>query len=185
MEVQESIFDYSTAKNQDDYSPIPEGTIVKVKFTIKKGDYNNEEHGWTDGLATLGQSGAVYLNTINTVLTGEHKNKKIYHLIGLYSPKGPTYEEMGKSYIKAVLDSAYGLEPNDMSEEARKKRSKKRSELEGLVHLVEVKTTHDHKGNLKNEIKKVITPNDIRYGEAMGVKIEDDFDDEIPWEEEK
>jgi hypothetical protein len=76
MEVQESIFDYSTAKNQDDYSPIPDGTIVKVKFTIKKGDYNNEEHGWTDGLATLGQSGEVYLNTINTVLTGEHKNKK-------------------------------------------------------------------------------------------------------------
>ena len=185
MEVQESIFDYSTAKNQDDYSPIPEGTIVKVKFTIKEGGYNDVEQGWTEGLATLGQSGAVYLNTINTVLTGEHKNKKIYHLIGLYSPKGDTYNEMGKSYIKALLDSAYGLDPNDMSEEARKKRSKKLSELAGLVHLVEVKNTHDHKGNLKNEIKKVITPKDIRYGEAMGVKIEDDFDDEIPWEEEK
>ena len=180
MEARESTVDYSIAKNQGDYSPIPDGTIVKVKFDIKEGGYNDPEKGWFGGLATLGRSGAVYLNTVNTVLTGEHKNKKIYNLIGLYSPKGPNYYEMGNSYVKAVLDSTYGLDPNDMGEEARIKRSKKRSELAGLVHLVEVKTTHDDKGNLKNEIKKVVTPNDIRYHEAMGQKIENDFDDELP-----
>lgn len=179
MEAVETIVDYSDAKNQGEYELIPDGTVVKVKFEIKEGNYNDPSRGWNKGLATQGQSGAVYLNTINTVIAGEHKDKKIFNLIGLYSPKGETYREMGRTYIKAILDSAHGIDPNDHSAIAQKKRQATWTDLTKLVHLVEVGTKHDQKGNLRNEIKKVITPNDIRYHEYMGINIEDDFDDEI------
>ena len=179
MEALESVVDYSGAKNQEEYEIIPDNTIVKVKFEIKEGNYNDPSRGWNKGLATQGQSGAVYLNTINTVIEGKYKDKKIFNLIGLYSPKGETYREMGRSYIKAVLDSAHRIEPNDHSQDAQKKRQATWTDLTTLVHLVEVGTKHDQKGNLRNEIKKVITPKDIRYHEYMGDSIEDDFDDEI------
>ena len=44
--------------------------------------------GWTGGYATRSDSGAVYLNAEFTVLEGPYSRRKIFTLIGLYSPKG-------------------------------------------------------------------------------------------------
>ena len=177
------VFDYSDAGDQGVYEIIPDGTIAKVKFTITEGNYNDPSKGWNGGLATQGKSGSVYLNTKNTIVAGEHKNKIVFNLIGLHSPKGPTYKAMGESYIKAVIDSSLCLEPHDHSPETKEKRKATWMDLTEMVHLVEICTKHDQNGNLKNEIKKVITPNDIRYHEHMGDKssIEVEFNDSIPF----
>jgi len=47
-----------------------------VRLTIRPGGYDNPEKGWTGGYATLGTSGAVYLNAEYTVLEGARRGRR-------------------------------------------------------------------------------------------------------------
>lgn len=180
---EEVVFDYSEAGDYGTYELIPDGTIAKVKFTIIEGNYNDPSKGWKGGLATQGKTGSVYLNTKNTIVAGEYKNRVVFNKIGLYSAKGPQYNEMGQAYMKSVIDSSLGLDPQDHSPETKERRKSTWNDLTKMVHLVEICTKHDQNGNLRNEIKKVITTKDIRYHEHMGDKssIEAEFNDSIPF----
>ena len=77
--------DFNDAQNT---SVIPKGVIAKGRLTIRPGGHDDPAQGWTGGYATRGDSGAVYLNTEFTVLEGPYARRKIFTLIGLYSPKG-------------------------------------------------------------------------------------------------
>ena len=69
---------------------IPKSTLVKVRLSIRPGGFDDASQGWTGGYATRGNTGAVYLNGEFTVLEGSFSKRKIFTLIGLYSPKGPS-----------------------------------------------------------------------------------------------
>ena len=56
-----TFFNFNNVEKQANYPLIPDGTLVKVRLDIKPGGYNNPEEGWDSNMATLGQSGAVYL----------------------------------------------------------------------------------------------------------------------------
>ena len=78
--------------------------------------------GWTGGYATRGTTGAVYLDVEYTVLEGPYAKRKIWSLIGLYSPKGPDWANMGRSLVRGMLNSARGLSDKDNSPEAQNAR---------------------------------------------------------------
>ena len=113
-----SFFDFNTADQQQSFDLIPKGTVVPVRMTIKPGGHDDPSQNWTGGYATLGDTGAIYLNCEFVITEGPFARRKVWSLIGLHSPKGPTYANMGRSLIKGILNSARGFSTKDDSQQA-------------------------------------------------------------------
>jgi len=151
------------------FSLIPKGTLVKVRMTIKPGGYNDPANGWMHGWATRGDTGAVYINAEFVVLEGKYARRKLWTLIGLHSPKGPTWGQMGRSFIKGVLNSAHALHPDDMSTAAQQSRCiESFGDLDGVVFAGKVDWEKDSYGEDKAVIKIPIMPDHPQYREVMG-----------------
>src|SRR4051794_24503215 len=88
--------DFNDAKSVSNL--IPKGTLAKVRLTIRRGTYNDPSQGWDGGYATRGTSDAVYLDGEFTVLDGPFARRKVFALIGLYSPKGPDWGNSGRAF---------------------------------------------------------------------------------------
>lgn len=173
-------FNFNDAEDLKVYELIPQGTLAKVKLTIQPGGYNDLLKNYTDGLATQGKTGAIYLRCEFEVQGGEYDKRKIWSLIGLYSPKGPVYEQKGRVFIKSILNSAHGLSIEDVSEEAKKKRTiPNLKSLNNLVFVARIEVAKDEKGNTKNEIRVGITPDNASYNTIMGPKTL--IDDDLPF----
>ena len=151
------------------FSLIPKGTLVKVRMTIKPGGYDDAHQGWLHGWATRGDTGAVYLNGEFVVMEGKYARRKLWSLIGLYSSKGPTWGQMGRSFIKGALNSALGLHPDDMGESAQAGRCiGSFGDLDGLVFAAQVDWEKDGYGQDKAVIKMPVMPDHPQYKEVMG-----------------
>jgi hypothetical protein len=107
---------------QSNTNLIPKGTLARVRLTIRPGGFDDPSQGWTGGYATRGSTGAVYLNGEFTVLEGPYARRKIFTLIGLHSPKGPDWANMGRSLVRGMLNSARGISDKDTSPEAQAAR---------------------------------------------------------------
>ncbi len=66
------------------------------------GGFDDPAQGWTGGYAKRGAMGSVYLDAEFTVLEGPYAKRKIWSLIGLYSPKGLTGPNMGRGLIRGI-----------------------------------------------------------------------------------
>ena len=120
-------------------------------------------------LITRSDSGAVYLNTEFTVVEGPYARRKIFTLIGLYSPKGPEWANMGRALIRGILNSARGISDKDTSPEAQAaRRISGFQDLDGIEFLARVDVGYDVNGDPKNEIRKAITPDHRDYARYMG-----------------
>jgi hypothetical protein len=159
--------DFNDAQNT---SVIPKGVIAKGRLTIRPGGYDDPAQGWTGGYATRSDSGAVYLNTEFTVLEGPYARRKIFTLIGLYSPKGPEWANMGRALIKGILNSARGVSEKDTSSPQAQaaRRISGFQDLDGIEFLARVDVGDDVNGDPKNEIRKAITPDHRDYAKYMG-----------------
>lgn len=159
--------DYNDASQNPNL--IPKGTIARVRLTIRPGGYDDPSQGWTGGYATRGSTGAVYLNGEFTVLEGPYARRKIFTLIGLYSPKGPDWANMGRSLIRGMLNSARGISDKDVSPQAQAaRRISGFADLDGLEFVARIDIGTDANGEAKNEIRMAVTPDHRGYAEAMG-----------------
>lgn len=163
--------DYNDAEQQQSFDLIPKGTLVKVRMTIKPGGHDNPAQGWTGGYATESfDTGSIYLNCEFVVLEGEYAKRKLWSLIGLHSPKGEAWGNMGRSFIRAVLNSAMNVHPQDNSPQAQAaRRIADFSALDGIVFVARVDIEKDAKGEGKNVVKQVIEPDQKDYARIMGV----------------
>ena len=85
--------DFNSADDQSGFDVIPNGTLVKIRMTIKPGGHDDASQGWTGGWATRSNTtGAVYLNCEFAVLDGKYARRKIWSLIVLCSAKGPDWD---------------------------------------------------------------------------------------------
>ena len=121
--------DFNDAKQNSNI--IPKGTLAKVRLTIRPGGFDDPAQGWTGGYATRGTTGSVYLSGEFTVLEGPYARRKIFTLIGLYSPKGPDWANMGRSLIRGMLNSARGISDKDTSAQAQAARRSSGSSRRG------------------------------------------------------
>jgi len=118
-----SWMDFNTAEEQQSFDVIPHRTPVKVHMKIRPGGYDDPAQGWTDGWATRSDAtGAVYLSAEFTVIGGRYNKRKVFSNIGLYSPKGPRWGNMGRTFIRAALESARGVKADDASDRAMQAR---------------------------------------------------------------
>lgn len=157
---------FNDAEDQMSYELIPHKTIAKVRLLIKKGNHVTDE--FTDGYATLSKAGtSIYLACEFVVLGGKFEHRKVWSNIGLHSDNSPKYAEIGRSTIKAILDSAHSLHSKDKSPEAEKQRQiKSFTDLDNLICVAEV-TINDKGDSPRNEIKTIITPDHAKYSEYM------------------
>ena len=158
--------DYNDAKNPN---VIPKGTLAKVRLTIRPGGFDDPSQGWTGGYATRGSTGAVYLNGEFTVLDGPYAKRKIWSLIGLYSPKGPDWSNIGRSLIRGMLNSARGLSDKDASPQAQAaRRINGFADLDGLEFMARIDIGADTNGDDKNEVRGAVTRDHRDYAQLMG-----------------
>ena len=162
--------DYNDARQNPNL--IPKGSIAKVRLTIRPGGFDDPSQGWTGGYATRGSTGAVYLNGEFTVLEGPYARRKIFTLIGLYSPKGPEWAGMGRSFLRGMLNSARGISDKDVSPQAQAaRRISGFADLDGLEFVAKIDVGTDANGEDKNEIRMAVTPDHRGYAEAMGRQV--------------
>jgi hypothetical protein len=159
--------DYNDARANPNL--IPKGTLAKVRLSIRPGGFDDAGQGWTGGYATRGSTGAVYLNGEFTVMEGPYAKRKIWTLIGLYSPKGPEWANMGRSLIRGMLNSARGLSDKDVSPQAQAaRRISGFADLDGLEFVARIDIGTDTNGDDKNEIRGAVTPDHKDYSQVMG-----------------
>ncbi len=166
-----SWMNFSDAEEQTSGDLIPHKTPVKVVLKIRPGGYNDPSQGWTGGIATQADSGAVYLDCEFTIIGGKYNKRKVWSLVGLHSPKGPKWAAMGRSFIRAMLESARGITPSDASEMAMKARQITGfGDLDGMefAALVEVQKAEPNSGyDDKNVIQTVIPATHKDYQSLM------------------
>ena len=168
-----SWMNFNDAEQQRDMGePIPAGTIVKVHMKIRPGGYNDPDpsKGWTGGYAKRSDTtGAVMLDCEFTVIGGDYNKRKVWSNVGLYSPKGPKWGEMGRAFLRAAIESARGIDPNDASEAAMKARVVNGlADLDGLEFAARVDIEEGQNGyGDKNVIQTVVGVKHKRYAEVM------------------
>ncbi len=161
--------DFNDAEQQPSFDLIPRGTVVRVRMTLKPGGYDDLSQGWVDGYATQSrETGSVYLAGEFVVLDGPFAKRKLWSNIGLYSPKGPTWGQMGRSFIRAVLNSAKGILPQDNSPNAAAaRRIAGFHELDGIECVVKIDIEKDNQGEHRNVVRNVIEPDHKDYARVM------------------
>lgn len=151
---------------------IPHGTIAKVALKVRPGGYDDPAKGFTGGYATRSDNtGAVYLDCEYTIIGGKYNKRKVWSLIGLHSPKGPKWEQMGRSFLRAALESARGIKPSDASDQAMKARQINGfGDLNGLEFVVKIDVEEAEAGSGyddKNKINNVIPVGHKDYAAVM------------------
>ena len=148
---------------------IPKGTIARVRLTIRPGGFSDPAQGWTGGYAKRGASGAVYLDVEYTVLEGQYAKRKIWSMIGLYSPKGPDWGNMGRGFMRGVLNSSRGLSDKDNSPEAQNaRRISSFADIDGIEFVARIDVGTDSNGQDKNDIRQALTRDHKEYAAIMG-----------------
>lgn len=162
--------DFNDAEQQQSFDLIPKGSLVRVRMTIKPGGHDDPAQGWTGGYATESfDTGAVYLACEFVVLEGPFAKRKMWSNIGLHSRKGPTWGQMGRSMIRAILNSARNIHPQDSAAPAAAaRRIQGFHELDGVEFLARVDVEKDAKGLDRNVVKLAIEPDHKDYAALMG-----------------
>ena len=159
--------DFNDAKQNTNL--IPKGTIAKVRLTIRPGGFDDPSQGWTGGYAKRGSTGAVYLDVEYTVLEGQYARRKVWSMIGLYSPKGPDWGNMGRGFVRGVLNSARGLSDKDNTPDAQNaRRISGLGDLDGLEFVARIDIGKDSNGEDKNDIRQPVTRDHRDYVSVMG-----------------
>ena len=163
--------DFNDADSQQSgFDLIPRGTLVPVRMTLKPGGYDDPSQGWDGGFATQSfETGSVYLAAEFVVTAGPHAKRKLWSNIGLHSPKGPTWGQMGRSFVRAALNSARNVHPRDNSPQAAAaRRIQGLRDLDGLEFLARVDIEKDSRGDDRNVIKLAVEPDHPEYVKWMG-----------------
>lgn len=163
--------DFNDAEQQTSFDLIPKGTLVKVRMTLKPGGHDDASKGWTDGYATESfDTGSIYLAAEFVVLEGDYAKRKLWSNIGLHSAKSDAWANMGRTFIRALLNSAYGVQPADQSPEAQKaRRIASFAALDGIEFVARIDVEKDAKGENRNIVKQAIEPDHKDYARLMGM----------------
>ena len=173
-------FDMNDAEPQKIGELIPDGSFAKVTMIIRPGGI--------DGQAEIDQcllkapkdptSDARMLDCEFTVLEGPLARRKFWQL---FTVQGGKVDENGvsiawkisKSTFRAMIDSALGLDPQDMTEAAKQKRI-----LRGLADLnyinfvakVKVEPSEDARYGDQNRLDRVVLPTEKEWKLVMDGK---------------
>ena len=123
-------YDYTDAPPPRDMELIPHGTIATLVLHIRPGGVGE------DGMLTRTQKGdAEMLVCEFTLADGAYKGRKVFENLLLEGTTDGHAEaaKISRSKLRAILDSALGLKPDDISPQARAARTVSLKRFEGMT----------------------------------------------------
>jgi hypothetical protein len=167
-------YDFNSASEQRSGDLIPDGTFVPVHLTIRPG--NSGEGGW---LKRSKAGDSMALDCEFTVTEGPHAKRKFW---SLFTMEGTTEghqkaADISASRIRAILESAYGIRPDDESDAAKsKRRLNSWGDLDGLRFIAKVGIEKGKDGYKdKNSLAEVITPDRKQWAKVEQVAKQQGF----------
>lgn len=163
-------FDFNDAGQQEDrFSLIPAKTVVPVIMTVRPG--GSGEGGW---LKPSQSSDAEMLDCEFAVTSGPYANRKFWQM---FTVSGGKLDENGESIgarisrqsLRAMLESSRRINPDDMSDNARKARCITGwGDFNGLQFWVRMGIKKDKTGRYddQNMVEIVLTPDMKEYGKC-------------------
>jgi hypothetical protein len=150
-------FDFNTATEQQVFDLIPAGEIAVVQLRIRPGDAGD------DGLLKRSKSGeAEMLDCEFVVVEGKFAKRKFWSnmVVSGVTDGHATAGDITRSKLRAILESARGIKPTDVSEAAKKARSVAGYEdFDGLRFIAKIGVEKGSNGYKdKNVLELVITP---------------------------
>lgn len=157
--------DFNDAEQQQSFDLIPKGTVAPVRMTIKPGGHDDAAQGWTGGYATQSfETGSIFLACEFVILDGEYARRKMWSNVGLHSSKGPAWGNMGRTFIRAVLNSSRNIQPQDNSPQAAAaRRIQGFNELDGIEFVARIDVEKDGRGEMRNVVKMAVEPDQPDY----------------------
>ena len=161
-------FDMNDAEPQKTSETIPDGTFAKVTMVLRPGGIDGEseiDRGLLKPSATDG-SDMLSLDAEFTVAEGPHIRRKFWQTLTV---SGGKLDENGvsigaritKSQLRAMIDSALGLDPEDMSEPTKAKRILRGfADLSGITFVAKIKVeaSDNPAWSDKNRLDYVVVP---------------------------
>lgn len=174
------MFDMNDAEPQKSSELISDGTFAKVTMTIRPGGVDGESE-IDQGLLKLPNnptSDTRMLDCEFTVTEGPHAKRKFWQM---FTVQGGKVDENGvsiawkisKSTFRAMIDSALGLDPQDMSEAAKQKRILRGlADLNGITFVAKIKIepSDDPRYGDQNRLDRVVLPTDKEWKLVMDGK---------------
>jgi hypothetical protein len=210
-QIQEAVMaidltDTGTQRQSDD--PIPAG-VYRLRAKVKAGTAG------TYHLLKIAKNGVSLMLVLEcTVIEGEHQDRKVWDYItceldeqGTITPlpqdklqKLQTSARLGRNRLRAIIDSAYKLDPNDKSEAAQevRRRFDSYAAFDGIKFWAQVEERPAANGyGPSNNIDFIITPDLPDYPQEASapptatpnkpsssggpMSLRDDMDDTVPF----
>jgi hypothetical protein len=151
-----NFFNFNDAGEQRSVEIIPENTICAVQLNVKPGGVG------ADGFLTQAQDGrSTHLACSFVVLEGEYAKRQIWTRLTVDVTAGHAEaKEISRKMLRAMLESARAIRPDDKSDAANAARQAKGwGEFDGLRFMVRLGVRPPQNGYAaQNIIKEVITP---------------------------
>jgi hypothetical protein len=150
-------FDFNCAGEQRSFDVIPANTICTLQMTVRPG--NVSVGGWLTKSADGASEG---LDAEFTVVDGQYAKKKFWQRFTLHGAT-PGHAEAGKisrNTLRAILESARGINPGDKSEAAQAaRRVSGWADFQDIRFIARVGVRPPKGGYpAKNIIMEIITP---------------------------
>jgi len=171
------MLDMNDAEPQKSGELIPDGTFAKMSMTIRPGGIDGQ--GDTDkGLLKASNSPGSDVRLLDcefTVVEGPHARRKFWQV---FTVSGGKVDEQGvsigwkisKGTFRAMIDSALGLNPEDMSDSAKQKRMLRGlADLSGITFVgkIKVEPSDDDRYGDNNKLDRAVLPNEAEWQKVM------------------
>lgn len=170
-------FDMNDAEPQKSGELIPDGTFAKVTMTIRPGGTDGQseiDRGLLKASNAPG-SDVLMVDAEFTVAEGPHVRRKFWQM---FTVSGGKVDEQGvsigwkisKGSFRAMIDSALGLDPSDMSDAAKAKRILRGlADLNGITFVAKIKVepSDDPRYGDSNKLDRVVLPSEPEWRKVM------------------
>ena len=171
------MYDMNDAEPQKTGELIPDGTFAKVTMVVRPGGLDGASE-IDRGLLKAPKDPASDVRLLDcefTVTEGPHAKRKFWQM---FTVQGGKVDENGqsigwkisKSTFRAMIDSALGLNPEDMGEEAKAKRVLRGlADLSGIAFVAKIKVdvSTDPRYSDQNRLDRVVLPTEQEWKAVM------------------
>jgi len=170
-------FDMNDAEPQMSGDLIPDGSFARVTMTIRRGNADGDseiDRGLLKASSTPG-SDVKMLDCEFTVVEGPYARRKFWQM---FTVSGGKVDDNGvsigwkisKSSFRAMIDSALGLDPKDMSDPAKAKRVLRGlADLSGatFVGCISVEPSTNPRYGDSNKLGRVVLPTEPEWRRVL------------------
>ena len=170
-------FDMNDAEPQKTSELMPDGTFAKVTMSIRPGGIDGQSEIDQRLLKASNTAGSdvLMLDAEFTVIEGPHAKRKFWQNFtvagGKVDDDGVSIGwKISKSTFRAMIDSALGLDPEDMSEDAKAKRVLRGlADLSGITFVAKIKIepASDSRYSDSNRLDRVVLPTEPEWRKVM------------------